>query len=121
MDITGTIKNIFETQQIKETFKKREFVIEYAENPTYPEFIKFETIQDNTSMLDDFKPGDQVKVFFNLKGREWTNPKGEVVYFNSLQAWRVTPAEGEQSFVPDTGSSEQNADFGSGESDDLPF
>ena len=37
---------IFEEQQVTASFKKREFVVEFAENPQYPEFVKFELIQD---------------------------------------------------------------------------
>lgn len=73
-------------------FQKREFVVEYAENPQYPEFIKFELIQDKCEQLDGFNIGQELNIAFNLKGRKWTNPKGEVVYFNSLQAWKLSPA-----------------------------
>ena len=30
---------------------------------------------------------------FNIRGREWTSPQGEVKYFNSLDAWRVEKAQ----------------------------
>ncbi|MFK7951989.1 MAG: DUF3127 domain-containing protein [Ekhidna sp.] len=89
MIVEGKITEKFDTQTIKETFKKREFILEFAENPQYPEFIKFELIQSNCEQLDSINVGDDVAVNFNLKGRKWTDPKGEVKYFNSLQAWRV--------------------------------
>ncbi|PIB35569.1 hypothetical protein BFP72_09275 [Reichenbachiella sp. 5M10] len=73
-------------------FKKREFVVEYAENPQYPEFVKFELIQDKCEQLDAYNVGQELNVAFNLKGRKWTNPQGQVVYFNSLQAWRLSAA-----------------------------
>jgi hypothetical protein len=41
-----------------------------------------------------------VKVSINLRGREWVNPEGESVYFNTLQGWRIEKVEGEN--VPDT-------------------
>lgn len=93
MDVKGKILQIFDTQKVTDTFKKREFVLEYAENPQYPEFIKFELIQDKCEQLDNFTAGQEVNVFFNLKGRKWTDPKGEVKYFNSLQAWRIQAQE----------------------------
>ncbi len=96
LSITGSILEISEVQQIKESFKKREFVVEYADNPSYPEFIKFELIQDKCALLDAFKQGDKVSVHFNLKGRKWTDREGKVVYFNSLQAWRVEAEGGAQ-------------------------
>ena len=89
MNINGKIIEIFETQKVTETFQKREFVVEFAENPSYPEFIKFELIQERCTLLDPFKPGDVVNVDFNLKGRKWQDKSGIVKYFNSLQAWRI--------------------------------
>lgn len=94
MNIKGRIHAIFDTQKVSDTFKKREFVVEYKENPQYPEYLKFELIQDKCELLDQYKVGQDVDVYFNLKGREWTNPKGEKVYFNSLQAWRLEALEG---------------------------
>ena len=97
LSIVGTILEISDVQQIKETFKKREFVLEDTENPQYPEFIKFELIQDKCALLDAHKVGDKVSVHFNLKGRKWTDREGKVVYFNSLQAWRIEVESGSQS------------------------
>ena len=74
-------------------FRKREFVVEFAENPEYPEFIKFELIQDKCDDLDQYEIGANITIAFNLKGRKWVNPKGEKVYFNSLQAWRLSGGE----------------------------
>ena len=45
INIEGKLIEKFETVQITETFKKREFVLEYIENPEYPEFIKIELIK----------------------------------------------------------------------------
>jgi hypothetical protein len=124
MNIKGKILEVKDTAQVTETFRKREFVVEYADNPQYPEFIKFELIQDRCDLLDDFQAGQEVEVHFNLKGRKWTDPQGEVKYFNSLQAWRIDPVS---SAVPDQGAdpgaTEQPAwlDANDGDDDDLPF
>ena len=79
----------FKTVQITETFKKREFVLEYIENPEYPEFIKIELIQDKCDLIDKINIGEQIKVYLNIKGRKWTNTEGKINYFNSLQAWKI--------------------------------
>ena len=92
MEIKAKLLEKFETAQVSGSFRKREFVVEYADNPQYPECIKFELIQDKCEQLDGFSVGQEINVAFNLKGRKWTNPKGEVVYFNSLQAWRISAA-----------------------------
>jgi Domain of unknown function (DUF3127) len=89
MNISAKIIEIFETTKVTDTFKKREFVVEYSENPQYPEFVKFEFIQEKCDLLDNYAVGDEVDISFNLKGRKWTDPQGTVKYFNTLQAWRV--------------------------------
>ena len=120
----GKLLEIFDTQEVSNSFKKREFVVEYAENPQYPEYLKFELIQNNCQQLDDFKEGDAIRISFNLKGRKWTDPKGNVKYFNSLQAWRLEKM-GEQSETsgedapPPTSEEWMKEDFSS--DDDLPF
>ena len=89
MEIKGTIKKISDTVQISERFRKREFVVLYTNNPEYPQPLQFEMVQDRCELLDSFEEGQQVEIYFELRGREWTNPQGQVKYFNSLQAWKV--------------------------------
>jgi|TARA_Y100000590_G_C15353580_1_gene876129 hypothetical protein len=89
INIEGKLIEKFETVQITETFKKREFVLEYIENPEYPEFIKIELIQDKCDLIDKINIGEQIKVYLNIKGRKWTNKEGKINYFNSLQAWKI--------------------------------
>ena len=95
MEITGTIAHIFDEQVITDTFRKREFVIEHAENPDYPQLIQIEFIQDKCSLLDKYSEGQVVTVGFNLNGRKWTNKEGVDKFFNTIQAWKISEA-GEQ-------------------------
>lgn len=125
--LTGTIKVINDTVQISEKFAKREFVITDSSS-MYPQDILFQSVQDKCSMLDGFHPQDQVEVSFNLRGREWTSPQGEVRYFNTLDAWRI---EKVGQGMPQGGPSDMNLDpmpsnipsasTDSEEDDDLPF
>jgi hypothetical protein len=86
--ITGTIKVMNPTVQVSEKFSKREFVL--TENTSqYPQDVLFQAVQDRCALLDTINVGEQVEVSFNLRGREWTSPQGEVKYFNSLDAWRI--------------------------------
>jgi hypothetical protein len=86
--ITGTIKVLNPTVQVSEKFSKREFVL--TENTSqYPQDILFQAVQDRCALLDGMNVGEQIVVSFNLRGREWTSPQGEVKYFNSLDAWRI--------------------------------
>lgn len=87
-EVTGTLHAVFPEQQIK-TLRKREFVLRYADNPEYPQLVKFEMTNDRIAQLDNYQPGDEVTVSFRLRGRAWTNPQGIQQYFNSLEAWRL--------------------------------
>ena len=85
--ITGTIKKVLPLQEISDNFKKREFILETAD--TYPQKIKFETINDKTDLLNGIVKQVEAKVFFNVRGREWINKENKTVYFVSLQAWKI--------------------------------
>lgn len=89
MEIRGKVHEIGEVQQVTDTFRKRDLIVLYAENPQYPEYIRFEATQDRTTLFDALAVGDDVEVSFNLRGRPWTNKEGITTYFNSLVAWRV--------------------------------
>jgi len=110
------IEKIFDTNNVSDSFRKREFVVEYAENPQYPELIKMEFIQDKCELLDSYKVGDSVNVEYNLKGRKWTNPKGEEVYFNTIQAWKISKNQ-TGDITPERSENEAIA----AGTDDLPF
>jgi single-stranded DNA-binding protein len=91
MEATGKLHTIFETKQVSERFTKREFVLELADNPKYPQMVLFQLTGDRCQQLDDFRVGDQVRIDFSLRGREWRSPNGETKYFNSLDVWKVEP------------------------------
>lgn len=86
--MSGSIKVIGQTQQVSEKFSKRDFVVTDTSDK-YPQDISFQLTQDKCSVLDAFMEGESVDVSFNLRGREWQSPQGEVKYFNTLEAWRV--------------------------------
>lgn len=87
MEIGGRIYKIEETKQITERFRKREFVLVLEENSEYPQYVQFQLTGNRVDKINDFKVGDEVKVDFSLRGREWTSPKNEIRYFNSLDVW----------------------------------
>jgi len=122
MEIKGKVHEVGATQQVSETFKKRDLIVEYAENPTYPEYIRFEALQDKTALLDTFKAGDEVEVFFNLRGRPWTDKTGKTSYFNSLVIWRINAvAAGAPSAAAPAYAAPVDVSNAPGEDDDLPF
>ena len=87
--LNGVIKVIKPTQQVSEKFSKREFVVTDISEAQFPQDIQLELTQDKVSLLDSMMEGQEVEVSFNLKGREWVSPTGDVKYFNSLQAFRI--------------------------------
>jgi len=92
MEITGKIHLVAEIEQVSPTFRKRQVVIEYAENPMYPQFVAFQLIQDKVNLIDSYTIGDMVSISFNLRGRAWNSPTGEAKFFNTLDIWRIAPA-----------------------------
>ena len=123
MELKGKVHEIGALQQVSETFKKRDLIIEYAENPTYPEYIRFEALQDKTALFDSLKTGDDVEVSFNLRGRPWTDKAGKTSYFNSLVVWRINALTNSAAGAHSTPQYAPPADLNSapGEEDDLPF
>lgn len=87
MDVIGTLKQKSEIIAVNDNFNKREFVLTL--DGEYPQHVQFELTQQKCNLIDATKIGQQMKVYFNLRGREWTNKEGELKYFNSLQAWKI--------------------------------
>jgi hypothetical protein len=122
MEVKGKVHEISQVITVSEKFKKRELILEYAENPTYPEYVKFEAVQDKVNLFDNIKVGDNVELFFNLRGRPWTDKTGKTSYFNTLSVWRLTPlgaAEGASS-APEY-ATPVDISAAPGDDDDLPF
>jgi len=91
---SGKIHSISDAQQVTERFRKREFVLELADNPRYPQLVQFQLTGDRCENLDGFATGDEVTIEFSLRGREWKSPRGELKYFNSLDVWTIEPRGG---------------------------
>jgi hypothetical protein len=130
--ITGILKVKGAEQVVSDKFKKREFVL--TDNTSqYPQHVSFQLAQDKCGLIESFEVGQEIKVSFNLRGREWNDPKsGQMKYFNSLDAWRIesnmaTPATGgstAMSSAPSTMGSPSAAPVFSAnaaDDDDLPF
>lgn len=126
MEVTGKIKMIDQTKEVGSGgFKKRDVVVTTDEQ--YPQHILVQFVQDKCDLLNSFQVGEPVKIDINLRGREWTNPQGETVYFNTIQGWRIGKLQAEatsaaqmppmpaaEAFAPATNLNEEEAD-------DLPF
>jgi hypothetical protein len=125
VSISGTIKALGKTQQVSEKFSKREVVITEA-GGQYPQHIPVEFTQDRCSILDGYKPGEEVTVTCYVNGREWTGKDGVTKHFLSLKGDRIErsaasggAAQGYQSAHPPTAA--DMPPVGGAEDDDLPF
>lgn len=88
MEIQGRIKQIFPSQVIGQNgFEKRDLVIVTEEQ--YPQMIIIQFTQQRCDLLDSLQVGQNVKVYINIRGREWTNPQGETKYFNTIEGWKI--------------------------------
>jgi hypothetical protein len=87
MEVLGKIKVLGLEQKVSDKFTKREVVVTSDEQ--YPQDISVQFVQDKCEYLDGYKVGDDVKIGINLRGREWINPQGVAVYFNTIQGWSI--------------------------------
>ena len=125
-ELIGTVKLKKDEQKVSDSFKKREFVVT-DNSSNYPQHILFQLTQDRCRLLDGINAGDEVKVSFFIRGREWQGKDGGgVKYFTSLDAWRVERGtkdySNESQAAPASFSSEGNGGLSNAEeNDDLPF
>lgn len=85
-EIKGELVAILDEQVVSDKFKKREFVIQTADQ--YPQVIKFQLTQDRCGMIDSYRKGETIIVNFDVKGKEYVKGN-ETMYFNSLEAWKI--------------------------------
>jgi single-strand DNA-binding protein len=87
----GKLHVKFDSQQVTDKFRKREFVVEIMEG-SYPEYIKFQLVNDKCSLLDKYNVGDEMLISFNLKGKPFQSKTGETVYYTNLDVWKIDAA-----------------------------
>lgn len=110
--LTGTIHAISPVEQVKETFRKRDFIV-HVPDGQYPQHVKLQVTQDRCSLLDGLKPGDPITAHFNVRGRLYTDKNGQETAFTNLEAWKIDRGNAE----PPTKTTEQVA----ASFDDVPF
>lgn len=125
-ELTGKLIAKYDTVQRTETFKVREFAVEKTEDiggRTIINYAKFQCVQDKTAIVDKVNVGDDIKVYFNIKGSKWEKD-GKTSYFTNLDAWRIEQIlnTNQGSNNSDTNLMEPMDNFTSPqENDDLPF
>ncbi len=121
-EITGKLVAKYDTVNRTETFKTREFVLEKSDDiggRIITNYVKFQSVQDKTSLPDKFNIGDEIKVSFNIKGSKWIID-GKENYITILDAWRmetVKLSQNNESITTTTFDAPAPEDI----VDDLPF
>ncbi len=90
-ELTGKLVTKYDTVQRTETFKTREFVVEKTDDingRSVVNYVKFQCVQDRTAIIDRVNTGDDIKVYFNIKGSKWEKD-GKTNYITNLDAWRI--------------------------------
>lgn len=90
-ELTGKLIAKYDTVQRSETFRTREFVVEKSDDingRTIVNYVKFQCVQDKTTIIDRVNTGDNIKVYFNIKGSKWEKD-GKTNYITNLDAWRI--------------------------------
>lgn len=127
-EIEGKLVKIYD-MEVKGTnsFRTREFVIETMDG-AYPQFVKFQSVQDKCDLLNQFQEGEAIKVSFDLRGRQWQDK-----YFTNLNAWRIEKASsssaspvtqvnsGSFDNTPSSFPTSSSSGLSSTEAEDLPF
>jgi single-strand DNA-binding protein len=88
-EVVGKLYKKFPAESKSPTFQTREFVLEIAEG-NYPQLVKFQLTQDRCQLLENYNEGEEIKVHFDLNGREWQGK-----FFTNLTSWRIEKGGGE--------------------------
>ncbi len=81
-ETTGTLHKVFDTETKKNNFQVRNFVLKTEGQ--YPQLVKFQLTQDRCDLMNNFSEGNQLKVYFDIRGTEWNGN-----YITNLNAWKV--------------------------------
>ena len=114
MEVQGKLIKKFDATEHGGSFKKIEFVVELDD--TYPQLVQMQAVQDKVSLIESMPVGTVAEFFFNLKGREWTNAEGKVLYFTNVEVWKIKTIEEVATVEPEPADKGVDMD-----GDELPF
>jgi Domain of unknown function (DUF3127) len=116
-ELEGTLKEIFQARTFGKGFTKRDFVVTTSKGPDdrYPQHIKLSVVKDKCPVLDRFKPGQRIKVSFDVRGSEYQGK-----YFTELQAWKIETT-GKAGNERPSDNEEPPPSYGDERTDDMPF
>ena len=82
-------------QSARGAWVKQDFILEYQDG-NYPAEVCFTSFgNDKVAELDKYQVGDEVKVSFNLRAREFNGR-----WYNDVRVWRISPVNQVQTAAP---------------------
>ena len=112
MELIAKLKTVHDIIERKD-FKSRKVWVTTDNDGKYPQTVEVEVAQDKTGLFDNIAPGSELKLYINLRGREWTNPEGKTSVWNTLSVWKVE--------VLTRAATIADAIYPADEQNDLPF
>ena len=100
IEISGEVCFAGQPVKYSDKFTKAEIVIKDTTSK-YPEFIKFEAINDKVEMLRGFQVGMQVTAEGFVGGKEYTNKEGKIGYITSIKLAKIYENKPQVEAVPD--------------------
>ena len=83
MEVSGKVVSVGQTESVGQNgFTKRLLVIET--NEQYPQKLPIDFVKDKTSLLDQIKIDQDVKIQINLRGSEHNGR-----WYAQIQGWKV--------------------------------
>jgi len=81
-------------------FKKRFVFVRFVDKKGKMQYLKLQLSQERINLIESFDINDEIKITFNLEGRERENEKGEKIIFDSKEIYKIEPTEKERNLVP---------------------
>ncbi len=92
MQITGIIRKIKDTEQVSESFCKREVWVHLADLK-YPQVIPVEFTQTRAALLNGFSVDQEVTITFDFRGRVWQDK-----CFVTLNGFEIKPSKASEPY-----------------------
>lgn len=92
LQLEGSIVELFDTELVKDKYRKREFVVAVKEENDGKEYINYAKLQASgvrCDTLDAFRIGDNVTVNFNIRGARYER-EGQVRHFSYMEIWKIS-------------------------------
>lgn len=127
LSISGKFLGAGKTESVGvNAFKIRKFWIDVPNNQSDTKNTpEFQLTNEKCSLVDSFKPGDEVEIFFNVNGRKWekesTDENGLPIKKSgvntNLNAWKINKITRQAATVSEVVATIEEQDA----VDDLPF